>query len=175
MLLDQHAAAERVLFERFLIDLSIGHPPVQRLMVPHAIEMPPSRLQKILQWKDYLLDTGFDIEASGKGALLVHSVPTIFELSEGEMRDFLDRLLDEIGDPKKVKEDIKNHAIATRACKCAVKAHDPLGEREALQLLEDLKTCKDSFACPHGRPAILSLNRDELARRFKRPGAVPLK
>ena len=62
----------------------------------------------------------------------------------------------------------KLHAIATRACKCAIKAHDPLDPREAMALIEDLKACKDSFCCPHGRPAIMRLGRDELARKFKR-------
>lgn len=174
LLLDQHAAAERVLFERFLSDLKVGHPPVQKLMMPHSIELPPSRLERMLEWKVFLQDTGFDIEASGRGSLLVHSVPTLFELDQVEMEEFLNRLLDEIGDPRKVKDEVKNHAIATRACKCAIKAHDPLSEREAMSLVEDLKNCKDSFACPHGRPAVLSLTRDELARKFKRPGAVPI-
>ena len=66
------------------------------------------------------------------------------------------------------------YAVATIACKAAVKAHDALGEKEALRLLEDLKDCEDGSCCPHGRRAMLSLNREELARRFQRPGAVPL-
>src|SRR5262249_12008926 len=65
------------------------------------------------------------------------------------------------------------HAIATIACKAAVKAHDRLSAQEALRLVEDLKECKDGTCCPHGRPSMISLNRDELARRFKRPAAPP--
>ena len=55
-----------------------------------------------------------------------------------------------------------------------MKSHDRLGEEEAYKLLDALRDCKDGSACPHGRRAMLALNRDELARRFQRPGAVPL-
>ena len=79
-----------------------------------------------------------------------------------------------LADPVEEAAALRHDAIATVACKAAVKAHDRLGEEEAYKLLEELKDCKDGSACPHGRRAMLALNRDELARRFQRPGAVPL-
>ena len=71
-------------------------------------------------------------------------------------------------------EAVKPDAVATVACKAAVKAHDALSEKEALRLVEDLKDCRDGSCCPHGRRTMLALSRDELARRFQRPGAPPL-
>ena len=79
-----------------------------------------------------------------------------------------------MGDPARCPEEVKRNSLAIMACKKAVKAHDRLEKEEALRLLEDLKKCKNSFACPHGRPSLISLDRVELARRFHRPGAPPL-
>jgi DNA mismatch repair protein MutL len=83
-------------------------------------------------------------------------------------------VIDSLNDPVDEAAALRHDAIATVACKAAVKAHDRLGEDEAYKLLDELKDCRDGSCCPHGRRAMLALNRDELARRFQRPGAVPL-
>ena len=83
-------------------------------------------------------------------------------------------LLDGLLSPRAAAADLRYDATATIACKAAVKAHDLLSGREAEALLRDLRSCKDPTCCPHGRPTMLSLDRDELARRFKRSGAPPL-
>ncbi|MBI3288299.1 MAG: DNA mismatch repair endonuclease MutL [Elusimicrobia bacterium] len=171
--LDQHAAAERVLFERYLGEIEGGGAKSQKLMLPVPIDLPASAVRMVLDKAERLRKIGFDVEAYGKNGLHVTAVPALFYQAD-EIKKLVHRLVDGLSDPVAEAEQIRHDAVATIACKAAVKAHDRLGEDEAYKLLDALKDCKDGSACPHGRRAMLALNRDELARRFQRPGAVPL-
>ena len=172
-ILDQHAAAERILFERFLKEVDEGAGRSQRLMLPLPIELPASAVQKVLAQKERLARLGFTAEPFGKTTLQFTSVPAVFHKA-ADLKELLHRLLDAVTDPSGAARDVRHDAVATIACKAAVKAHDRLSEKEALRLLEDLKDCADGSCCPHGRRAMLAMGRDELARRFQRPGAPPL-
>jgi len=172
-ILDQHAAAERILFEKFLGEIEQGNARSQKLMLPLTVELPVSAAQKVLSQAARLERLGFSFEPFGKRGLLCLAVPALFHHAS-DLKELVHRLLDSLHDPLAAAEAVKRDAMATVACKAAVKAHDPLGEREALRLLEDLKECRDGSACPHGRRTMLALSRDELARRFQRPGAPPL-
>lgn len=173
LMVDQHAAQERILFERYLAEVESGSPLMQSLMLPIPVELPASRVQRVLARRERLRAYGFEVEPFGKTTLQVTGVPSLFHAG-GEVQEMVHRLLDHLVSAGSAAADVRYHATATIACKAAVKAHDPLGEREALRLLADLRTCKDGSCCPHGRPATFSLDREELARRFKRPGAPPL-
>jgi len=170
--LDQHAAAERILFEKYLAEIEKGASR-QRLILPLPIELPASALPRVLDHRETLLRLGFEMEPYGKTTLHVLAVPALFEKAE-DLRDMAHRLLATLADPAAAARDCRREAVATIACKAAVKAHDALGEKEALGLLEDLRECQDGSSCPHGRRAILALSREELARRFQRPGPPPL-
>lgn len=172
-ILDQHAAAERILYEEFLKQLDKGRPQTQTLMLPMQLELPASAVQKVLSRSKVLDELGFSVEPFGKTGLNVLSVPSLFH-EHDELKEMIHGLLESIEDERGAVQDARKHAVATIACKAAVKAHDALGEREALQLVEDLKDCDDGSCCPHGRRAMLALGREELARRFQRPGAPPL-
>ncbi|NNN06833.1 MAG: DNA mismatch repair endonuclease MutL [Elusimicrobia bacterium] len=171
--LDQHAAAERILFETLMKELEHGGAKSQKLMLPVPVELPASAVRMVLDKADRLRRLGFEIEAHGRTGLRATAMPAIFNAAE-DVKRLLHRVVDALADPVDEAAALRHDAIATIACKAAVKAHDRLGEEEAYKLLDQLKDCKDGSACPHGRRAILSLNRDELARRFQRPGAVPL-
>jgi DNA mismatch repair protein MutL len=173
LLVDQHAAQERVLFEKYYSEIETGSVSEQKLMLPLPIELPASGIQRVLDKEDRLKRAGFSVEAFGKTTLHVTSVPAVLHKA-GEIEDAVHRLLDGLTEPKKATADARYDATATIACKASVKAHDRLSEREALRLVEDLRRCEDATCCPHGRPSMLSLDREELARRFKRPGAPPL-
>jgi DNA mismatch repair protein MutL len=171
--LDQHAAAERILFERYLAELvDGGSARSQKLMLPLPLELPASAIQTVLSRKARLKKLGFSLEPFGKTTLHVTAVPALFHKAD-DLKQMAHRVIDNL-DPRAAAEDVTHEAVATIACKAAVKAHDGLSEREALKLLEDLKDCKDGTCCPHGRRSMLALNREELARRFQRPGAPPL-
>ncbi|MDD5657189.1 MAG: DNA mismatch repair endonuclease MutL [Elusimicrobia bacterium] len=171
--LDQHAAAERILFEKFISEIEKGGARSQRLMLPMTLQLPASAVQTVLAQAPRLERLGFNFESFGKTGLRCLSVPALFHRAE-DLKHMVHRLLDSLADPVSAAEAARHNATATLACKAAVKAHDRLSEAEALRLVEDLKDCRDGSLCPHGRRTMLALSRDELARRFQRPGAPPL-
>ncbi len=172
-ILDQHAAAERVLFEKLMAEIEGGGAKSQRLMIPVPIDLPASAVRAVLEKAERLSKIGFEVAAHGKNGLHVTAVPALFYQAD-DVKKLVHRVIDSLSDPVAEAERVRHDAIATIACKAAVKAHDRLGEDEAYKLLDALRDCKDGSCCPHGRRAMLALNREELARRFQRPGAVPL-
>jgi DNA mismatch repair protein MutL len=156
-----------------MAEIEHGGAKSQKLMLPVPIDLPASAVRMVMEKSARLHKIGFEIEAHGKNGLHVTAIPAVFSAAE-DIKRLVHRLIDSLSDPVDEVAMIQHDAIATIACKAAVKAHDRLGEEEAYKLLEQLKDCKDGSCCPHGRRAILALNRDELARRFQRPGAVPL-
>lgn len=173
LILDQHAAQERILYEKLVDDIARGALRSQKLMLPLPVELPASALQKVLARQERLSALGFAVTPYGKTVLHVLAAPSTFARA-ADLKDLVYRLMDALEDPVEAARAVQHDALALVACKAAVKAHDPLGEKEALVLIETLKDCRDGSACPHGRRALLSMTRDELARRFQRPGAVPL-
>jgi len=172
-ILDQHAAAERVLYEKLLGEIENGGAKSQKLMIPVPVDLPASAVRAVLDKAERLHKIGFEVVAHGKNGLHVTAVPALFYQAD-ETKKLIHRIIDSLSDPVAEAEQLRHDAISTIACKAAVKSHDRLGEEEAYKLLDALRDCKDGSACPHGRRAMLALNRDELARRFQRPGAVPL-
>jgi DNA mismatch repair protein MutL len=172
-MLDQHAAAERILFEKLMDEIEHGSARSQKLMLPVPVDLPASAARMVLEKAGRLRRLGFDVEPFGRGGLHVTAVPALFSSAE-DVKRLIHRVVDALSDPVDEAAALRHDAIATVACKAAVKAHDRLGEDEAYKLLDQLKDCRDGSACPHGRRAMLALNRDELARRFQRPGAPPL-
>lgn len=172
-MLDQHAAAERVLYEKLLGEIENGGAKSQKLMIPVPVDLPASAVRAVLEKAERLHEIGFEVAAHGKNGLHVTAVPALFYQAE-DVKKLIHRIIDGLSDPVHEAERLRHDVTATIACKAAVKSHDRLGEEEAYKLLDALRDCKDGSACPHGRRAMLSLNRDELARRFQRPGAVPL-
>ncbi|MBI4676364.1 MAG: DNA mismatch repair endonuclease MutL [Elusimicrobia bacterium] len=168
--LDQHAAAERILFEKYMAALRRRGQAAQPLMLPLALEIGASRRAEVLALKDSLAELGFEVEPFGKTAIHLTAAPAVFRKAS-DLKDVVLRLLDYLEDPAHAAFDVARGAAATVACKRSVKAHDPLTQEGALRLLEDLKDCADGTACPHGRPTMLAISRDELARRFDRSGA----
>jgi DNA mismatch repair protein MutL len=172
LVVDQHAAQEKILFERYMAELKSGSIPSQPLMLPVEIDLPASQLQHILAREKRLRQAGFSVEPFGKTTLRVTGAPASLQKA-ADLKDMVHRLLESVESESSAEVDVRRHAVATIACKAAVKAHDKLSAQEAVRLLEDLKNCQDGTCCPHGRPSMISLGRDELARRFKRPGAPP--
>ncbi len=172
--LDQHAASECVLFERYGESLLSGRILSERLILPISVSLPASAASRVLDQKDRLLELGFEVEALGKGAVQVLSTPPLLQ-KEKDVQEAVQKLAEDFGEARLALNDIRRKTLSTIACKAAVKAHDPLGEKEALALLDDLSHAQEPQSCPHGRPTMIALSRGELARRFGRPGAPPLK
>ena len=171
--LDQHAAAERILFEKFLSEVAAGRARSQKLMLPMTVELPASAVQKVLSLSERLERLGFSFAASARWACTAWPCPRSSTRATTS-RSWCTACSTACTTRSAAAEAVQHDAVATIACKAAVKAHDALSSDEALRLVSDLKDCRDGSCCPHGRRTMLALSRDELARRFQRPGAPPL-
>jgi DNA mismatch repair protein MutL len=170
--MDQHAAQERILFEKYLEEFSKGGIRVQPLMLPVSAELSRSQIETALKWKAWLDKAGFEIDRLGQTTLCLRSTPALFYFTPEALNEFLGYLTEVLGEPEKASEDLKRNTVATMACKKSVKAHDRIKPQEALRLIEDLKDAKDSFHCPHGRPTLFYISPAEIARKFQRTNVI---
>jgi DNA mismatch repair protein MutL len=171
LVVDQHAAQERVLFEKYLEEFS-GGVKVQPLLVPLEAELSRSQMETVIKWRDWMKTAGFEIDQRGPATALLRAAPALFYFTQPAFAEFLGYLSEVLGEPEKAAEDIKRNIIATMACKKSIKAHDFVKPQEALRLMEDLKKTRDSYHCPHGRPTLFYLSGSDIARRFQRSGAL---
>ena len=172
LVVDQHAAQERVLFEKYLEEFSKGAVKVQPLLVPLEAELSRSQMETVLKWRDWMKSAGFEIDQRGPAVALLRAAPALFYFSQPAFAEFLGYLSEVLGEPERAAEDIKRNVIATMACKKSIKAHDFVKPQEALRLMDDLRKTKDSYHCPHGRPTLFHLSGNDIARRFQRGTAA---
>ena len=168
LLIDQHAAQERIYFEEFCELISKGEVARQPLMFPLNIDLPASKLETVLNWETFLKETGFEVSKFSATVLLVSATPALLKMGEKEIREFILSFADTAGNPLKADNAFRHKFIATKACKKAVKAGEPLTEKEAVALLENLKKCQDALHCPHGRPTMLNLTLAEISQKIGR-------
>lgn len=168
LIIDQHAAQERIYFEEFCTLISKGEVVRQPLMFPLNIDLPASKLETVLNWESFLKETGFDVSKFSGTVLLVSSTPALLKMGEREIKEFILSFAETAGNPLKTDNEFRHKFIATKACKKAVKAGEALTEKEAEALLENLKTCKDALHCPHGRPTMLNLTLSEISKKIGR-------
>ncbi len=172
LVVDQHAAQERVLYEKYLGEFSKGAIKVQPLLVPLEVELSRSQMETVLKWRDWLKTAGFELDQRGPAVALLRAAPALFYFTGQAFTEFLGYLSEVLGEPEKAAEDMKRNIIATMACKKSIKAHDFVKPQEALRLMEDLKKARDGYHCPHGRPTLFHLAAADIARRFQRSGAL---
>lgn len=166
-LIDQHAAHERVLYERIINDIKQSKLMSQPLLQPTIINISMKEKHLIEEYLDVFHELGFEMEDFGGDAYAIRSVPYIFD--HAIKPDSFVEILDNISDGySKAKHDIILDKIATSACKAAVKAHDKMSLREYEKLLDELLKLDNPYTCPHGRPTIISMTRYELEKKFKR-------
>ena len=163
-LLDQHAAHERVLYEKFMEEYRNQEIIIQDLLSPNFLEVSKVEMDIFIENKDSFKKLGFGIEEFGDTTLAIRSVPVI--LGNPKNQQMVLDILDTIGESKdfsSVEED-----IIQKACKHAIKSGDKIGEIEVKGLLEKLLDTKYPYTCPHGRPTILELSKYELEKMFLR-------
>lgn len=169
ILIDQHAAHERVMFEATLKEFQSGHPKRQRLLMDEIFELHPKR-HEILKWSMPLLEKiGFEIEPFGENAFVVRAYPAA--LADENPVACLERFLEEMedGKTKGSLENAQENLAALFACKRrSVKAHDPMTGPAMQTLLERLARCDNPFHCPHGRPTFFKYSFLDLEKQFKR-------
>ncbi len=170
-LIDQHAAHERVFFERFMAAQEQEAAPIQPLLFPIALDLTPAQMALWEENAGIFRDSGFEAEPFGGNTLLIKGVPTgVSEAHTAKLvSDFLDRLQESRVPPgASVLERRRRVAAAMAACKAAIKARDALQPEDIQALLTELALCESPTTCPHGRPTIICVSIPELEKRFKR-------
>lgn len=164
--IDQHAAHERVFFEKILNQYKSSEKFRQQILIPIVIDVLHSDKQREDEWLTPLKNMGFEIEEFGPLTYRITEIPMFFELSEAE--EFLNSYIDNIGETKDFSDGKTIDKIATKACKAAVKANDKLKDEEIVQLLKDMSNCENPYSCPHGRPTFIKITKSDMEKRFKR-------
>ena len=165
-LIDQHAAHERVFYEKLLAEYNREEKLSQQLLIPVSFDVSVNVTATEDAWIADVRDLGYDIEFFGNNTYIVREIPAFMELKEAEdfLRDFFKELED--------KPDLTNKAtlerIIMRSCKSAVKGGDFLTDREIDALIKDLAGCINPFSCPHGRPTFIRMTKYEIEKLFKR-------
>ncbi len=166
-IIDQHAAHEKVLFEKLMKEFENGTTMSQQLLQPLVVEVSMKEKEVIENNIDIIKKLGFDIEEFGQGSYAIREVPFIFD-KPGDSKFFLD-IIDEMLETKiKNMYNSKYDEIATMSCKAAVKANDKMDFEESRRMIEDLMKLDNPFNCPHGRPIIISMDKYEIEKKFKR-------
>jgi len=168
-LIDQHAAHERVLFERFLAQRSAGLP-AQTLLQPATVELNSAAARLIHDQLPTLARLGFEVEPFGPNTFVIRALPTL--LMRSDPADALRVLVENFEEDETPLQARQEERIIARVCKrAAVKAGASLSPEEQRALLRDLEACQSPRTCPHGRPTMIHLSVDLLERQFGRKGA----
>ena len=166
VVIDQHAAHERVLFERLMAGSATAAIPVQRLLIPAAVDVSRSEVLFVERNAALFRELGFELEAFGKNTIVLRSVPAA--LSDSDAVGLLTGVLAGLTEDGTPPKNLDKAAIARTACSMAVKANDQLTIEEAESLLREMGKCRLPYSCPHGRPTMISISRAELEKRFGR-------
>ncbi len=169
MIVDQHAAHERILYEKALKAMESQFGMTQQLLFPHTLEFSPADFELLSELGSDLKGLGFDIEFFGGRSVIVRGVPA--DIRVGDEREILDGIL------QQYKSYVDQYQIHGRdnlaksvSCRTAIKTGKKLSLTEMQVLIDQLFMCKMPYACPHGRPTMVKISLDELDRRFGRVG-----
>lgn len=168
-LVDQHAAAERINYEKFQQILNDkDNWSYTDLLIPIVINMSNSEATRLLDYIDSLKNIGIDIEPFGINAFRVTSIP--LWMKESSVNEYIEDIIEQVlSSNGRIKlGDLRMKAISTLACKASLKANKVLSEEEMQTLLDNLFTCNNPFTCPHGRPVIIVYSDTELDKMFRR-------
>ncbi|OOM10526.1 DNA mismatch repair endonuclease MutL [Clostridium saccharobutylicum] len=166
-MIDQHAAHEKIYFEKYLNDIENGDIVIQPLMVPSIIDLTIDDYSYFEENKEVFKQAGFVLEEFGGASLALKEVPYFLgKLNPKKLfLEILDNLKN-LGNGKTI--EVKHNAIATKACKAAIKGNDRLELNEMVKLVEELRYIDDPFHCPHGRPVIIKFTSVDIDKKFKR-------
>ena len=166
-LIDQHAAQERINYERYLKHLKSEEIHTTDLLIPISIELNPSDYIKFMERKEVLINMGFGIEEFGINTILIKKHPTW--LLRGYEKESIEKLVDLVINDYNVDRIKFNDSLAkTLACKMSVKGNTRITEQDMQSIISDLVLCDNPYNCPHGRPTIITFTKYELEKMFKR-------
>lgn len=165
-MIDQHAAHERIFYERFLDQYRQSEKLQQALLTPFVVNVSHSEKSEGEIQRSILNQLGFEIEDFGPKAYIVKAVPIFTDLSQAE--NFLNYFLENFSQETTLEDKAKIDKIISNSCKSAIKGNQMLSFEEMKQLLCDLSHCENPYSCPHGRPTFVKLTRYQIEKMFKR-------
>jgi len=171
-LVDQHAAHERILYERFRLALAAKAPAAQRFLEPLLLEVGPAQAMRLEELSQPLESCGFAVSRLSGNSIGIHAAPAALAVDEAEQ--LLLTLATEGGetavgeDLRQFRQRLLESLAASQACRSAVRIHHPLTREEMERLLDDLFRAEQPYSCPHGRPTMLQLSDADLEHRFGR-------
>lgn len=168
-IVDQHAANERINYEKFtkLLNSKIE---VCTPLIPLIINLSPSEIKRLTDDKIKILNQiGIEVEGFGLNTIKISSIPVF--IKEYSEEKYLEEIIDQVIRTDKIDLiELRKHVIATMACKASIKANDHLEIREMEDLIKTLFTCDNPTCCPHGRPTIVHFTKYDIEKMFKRSG-----
>lgn len=168
VLMDQHAAHERVLFEQMRKRMETGGVPVQALLLPITLELTPREYDLMTENLATLKKLGIGAEPFGGNTLMIDGLPAF--IHHDDSNRFINAIIEELRKDTQRMSSMRlgEDMVATTVCRHAVKARDPLHPQELERLLADLLACDLPFCCPHGRPTLVQISHREIERKFGR-------
>lgn len=165
-LIDQHAAHERIFYEKLLEEYNSKDKPSQQLLLPLSFNASAGAVSAEASWINEISELGYKVEFFGNNTYIVREVPAFMELSEAEA--FLEDFFIALDDRPDLTDKRVLEKIIMRSCRSAVKGGDMLSEDEIQYLMRDLADCINPFSCPHGRPTFIRMTKYEIEKLFKR-------
>ena len=168
VIIDQHAAHERIVYEKLTKDLSLSRVESQGLLIALTLNLNYRQAVVFEKYLDYFKSLGFQIEPFGKNTFSIRSIPAI--LKNANITQVISDVLDELIESEKAKKirDLTEDIIKLMACHSSIRAGARLKEEEIKSLLRQLSSSENKYTCPHGRPTIIKLSKHELEKKFKR-------
>ncbi len=165
-LIDQHAAHERVFYEKLVTEYLTEEKLKQPILTPIMVEVPLAVKENEYDWLDTLEEMGFQIHNFGQNTYIIKEIPTFMTIREAE--EFVQTFVDQVSEGTKLSNTIILNKLITKSCKSAVKANDYLSMEECKALMTQLAACKNPFSCPHGRPTFIKMTKYQIEKMFKR-------
>ena len=165
-MMDQHAAHEKILYERFMKHLKEKDMDTQMIMPPVIIELTMQQENAYRQHKKAFERLGFEIEEFGGGSYKVTGLPA--GLPNVNLKQMLIDMIDGLTSDSHTDLDIITERVATMSCKAAVKGSNKLSFEEARELIQELMQAENPYNCPHGRPTLIVMSKYEVEKKFKR-------
>ncbi len=170
MIIDQHAAHERIIYEKILHCIHGAPASTQKLLFPIVIDLPPhlsSTIPELIAENlEIFTKIGFSIKTFSGNSIVIDEIPV--ELEDWDGGDIFIEIINQLEDELAETEDFRDGIAKSVACKAAIKAGKKMGKKEMLSLINDLFACEVPYFCPHGRPLIIKMQMSEFEKKFKR-------
>lgn len=167
-IVDQHNAQERILYEKFYQEFNAKNKSSQSLLIPVKIELSASEKEIVRQYENEIKEIGIDFSDFGKNTILIQQVPVL--LKNQSTRNIIEEMIAEVAEAGKAKSaaEVQKSMLEYLACRSSIKAGQPLTKEESIQLLKDLYRTENPYRCPHSRPIMINISREEIEKGLGR-------